>query len=156
MQANHHRTCYPLLPCQNPSPSLIVLLMPKNVTLNEARELQRLTFSAYTGAHSNVPTDPETGRLRPSHADAEALWKLWRCWDEAAERVRILRKVPLPGTLKPGARDGSGRPMERTRRSRGRRPSKGAEEREPVAPMPDPTPETGVQSSQVVDGETVD
>src|SRR5438105_2390347 len=66
---------------------------------NELRQALELQSLAYTAAQAIYPA-VSLGE-KPSRENAMALAALVKAWDSMANRIRVLRGVPMPGSRRP-------------------------------------------------------
>ena len=68
----------------------------------QSYQVQELTFDCLMAMKAALTRE---GELKLSREDATAVAQLVRAWESAQERVRINRGRPLPGTLRPRAKE---------------------------------------------------
>ncbi len=80
---------------------------------------------------------PQDGKA-PSREDAQALAALVKAWDTARDAVRIAKGKPLPGSLRPKAKERKRNP-NRAGQVNGHAEPQGPAIPEPLAELPKPT-----------------
>jgi len=66
-------------------------------TLYQATKLKDLTFETAMGMCEPFESDESADRAR---SRAMAVTSLVKAWEAACERIRIVRKIPMPGAMK--------------------------------------------------------
>jgi len=95
---------------QLPGATASVSKKPKRISGRaQSYQVQELTFDCLMAMKSALTRE---GELKLSREDATAVAQLVRAWESAQERVRINRGRPLPGTLRPRAKEKVYRPPE--------------------------------------------
>jgi len=77
----------------------MIQIMKISKGLKQAYDVQDFAFAAIEAFKAHL-TD-EDGKLKLTRDDASAIVSLVKGWEGCQERIRIHRRVPMPGSLKP-------------------------------------------------------
>ncbi len=113
-------------------------------TAIQAARLQGLCYEAAMTFRQSLTKSPKEPLSRD---DALALSNLVKSWDTARDAVRIAKGKPLPGSLRPKAKERKRNP-NRAGQANGHAEPQGPAQPEPLAkPIPEPTENSSTQES---------